>query len=90
MLFRSVLRAIREQAQEKPGYLAWLRRHWQLTAISTCSLLLAVGLTFVEHSDQPDPVMLLAQQVSVSPDYQVISHLDELLASEENSVWLEK
>lgn len=87
---RNVLRAVRGEAQAKPGLLAWLRRHWQLTAISTCTLALAIGFAFVEQPSQPDPVMLLAQQVSVSPDYQVITHLDELLASEENSVWLEK
>jgi len=39
---------------------------------------------------QTDPVAVLAQQVSASPDYQVINHLDELLASEETSVWLDK
>jgi cytochrome c-type biogenesis protein CcmH/NrfG len=39
---------------------------------------------------QPDQVAVLAQQVSASPDYQVINHLDELLASEETSVWLDK
>lgn len=87
---RNVLRAVREEAQAKPGVFAWLRRHWQLTAVSTCTVVLAVGLALFDQSSQPDPVMLLAQQVSVSPDYQVISHLDELLASEENSVWLEK
>jgi hypothetical protein len=89
---RNVLRAIREEATAKPGLFAWLRRHWQLTTASTCAVALAVGLTFVEQSPKPDsdPVMLLAQQVSASPDYQVINHLDELLASEESSVWLEK
>ena len=34
-------------------------------------------------------MLLLAQEVSVSPDYQVISNLDELLDSERNSIWLE-
>jgi hypothetical protein len=37
-----------------------------------------------------EQVNVLAQQVSTSPDYQVITHLDELLASEETSVWLDK
>jgi cytochrome c-type biogenesis protein CcmH/NrfG len=42
------------------------------------------------QASQPDQVAVLAQQVSASPDYQVINHLDELLASEETSVWLDK
>jgi hypothetical protein len=41
-------------------------------------------------SSQTDVAVVLAQQVSTGPDYQVINHLDELLASEETSVWLEK
>ena len=35
---RNVLRAIREEEQERPGFFAWLRQHWQVTAISTCAL----------------------------------------------------
>jgi hypothetical protein len=87
---RNVLRAIREEAQEKPGFFLWLRRHWQVTAISTCAVTLAAGFALLQQpSRQPDSVLLLAQQVSVSPDYQVISNLDELLDSERNSIWLE-
>lgn len=89
---RNVLRAIREESPAMRGLFGWFCRHWQLTAASTCAVALTVGLTFVGQSPKPDPdpVMLLAQQVSASPDYQVINHLDELLASEESSVWLEK
>ena len=36
-----------------------------------------------------DSLLLAAQEVSTSPDYLVISNLDELLDSERNSVWLE-
>ena len=36
-----------------------------------------------------DPQLLvLAEKVSNSPDYRVIGHLDELLDSEHNSIWL--
>lgn len=97
---RNVLRAIREEAQEKPGALLWvrtrlevLRRHWQMTAVTAtgaCAVAVALVVTFGPSSlHQPDPDLLLVQQVSVSPDYQVISNLDELLDSERNSVWLE-
>lgn len=86
---RNVLRAIREEEQEKPGFILWLRRHWQVPAFSTCALAVAATFFVMQEARQPDPVMVLAQQVSASPDYQVISNLDELLDSERNSVWLE-
>jgi hypothetical protein len=87
---RNVLRAIREEAQEKPGLLLWLRQHWQLAAVSACVMVAAsFALVQSQSPQQPDQVMLLAQEVSVSPDYQVISNLDELLDSERNSIWLE-
>ncbi len=89
---RNVLRAIREEAQEKPGFFLWLRLHWRVAAVSTCSVALAASFALRQMRQterEPDPVMMLAQQVSVSPDYQVISNLDELLDSERNSIWLE-
>jgi len=86
---RNVLRVIREEKQEKPSFISWLRRHWQVPAFSTCALAVAASFFVVQQTRQPDPVMELAQQVSVSPDYQVISNLDELLDTERNSVWLE-
>lgn len=86
---RNVLRAIREEAQEKPGFLFWLSRRWQVAAIGICALAVVASFAVIQQARQPDPVMLLAQEVSVSPDYQVISNLDELLDSERNSVWLE-
>ena len=87
---RDVLRAIREEEQEKSGFFFWLRRHWLVTSASTCTAAVAAFFALPQLSPrQPDPVLLLAQQVSVSPDYQVISNLDELLDTERNSVWLE-
>ena len=86
---RNVLRAIRGGAPEKRGVFGWLRLRWQVAAVSACVLIVA-GFALTPRVDQPDhTTMLLAKQVSQSPDYQVISHLDELLASEESSVWLE-
>jgi len=87
---RNVLRAIREEQQEKPGLLTRLQWRWTLLGANVCILLLAVAFAFHHPQRQPDTVALLAQQVSASPDYQVINHLDELLASEETSVWLDK
>jgi hypothetical protein len=86
---RNVLRAIREEQQEKVGFLLWLRLHWQMAAASACALAVAASFAVNQQTRLPDPVMVLAEQVSASPDYQVISNLDELLDSERNSVWLE-
>jgi len=90
---RNVLRAIREEKQEKPGFFSWLRRPWQVTAIGTCTVAVVASVAFVMQPQiqtrQPDPVLVLVQEVSVSPDYQVISNLDELLDTERNSIWLE-
>ncbi len=87
---RNVLRAIRAEAPEKRGVFWWLRTRWQLATVSACVVILAV-FALTPRVEQPDQTaMLLATEVSQSPDYQVISHLDELLASEESSVWLEQ
>jgi hypothetical protein len=98
---RNVLRVIREEKQEKPGLFALLvgrtpSRVWRgvLLGASACVLLVVSGMA-LRHPTRPaapqsDAVIVLAQQVSTSPDYQVINHLDELLASEETSVWLDK
>ncbi len=86
---RNVLRAIREEARDKMGIFGWLHARWQVVAVGACVLIVA-GIALVPSAEQPDTAtMLLAKQVSQGPDYQVIIHLDELLASEENSVWLE-
>jgi hypothetical protein len=107
---RNVLRAIRDEKQEKTGHFGrvWARLfggsgqspalYWRWALLSaSASILLAVSAFSLHHASQPakqqaqaDQVIVLAQQVSTSPDYQVINHLDELLASEETSVWLEK
>ena len=107
---RNVLRAIREEKQEKP--LAFrFRWRWLTLSATACGIVVAAIIAF-QHtpvpqaspapvaaqqtqmqeppSAQPDQVAVLAQEVSASPDYQVINHLDELLASEETSVWLDK
>ena len=85
---RNILRAIRAAQPETVGLFAWLRARWALTALGV-SMLAVFAVVAVERSARPDPLLVLADQVSASPDYQVISHLDELLDSEHNTVWLE-
>ena len=85
---RNVLRAIHESQPETVGIVAWLRLRWKFAAIGL-SFAAVVAMVSVERAERPDPLLVLANQVSMSPDYQVINHLDELLDSEQNSVWLE-
>src|SRR5258708_4483307 len=71
---RNVLRAIREEAQEKPGL--WARvfaRHpwrWALPSACACVLLVVSGVAFhhttqsPQQQSQADQVTQLAQQVS--------------------------
>ena len=89
---RNVLRTLRTTDQEPglaAGLLGWLRARWTLAA-ATAGLVAILATVAIQRSvERPDPLVVLANQVSTSPDYQVISHLDELLDSEHNSVWLE-
>lgn len=85
---RNVLRALREQEHEKETAFTWLARHWRSAAAVACGLALIGGLA-TQWAEPADEIELLAEEVSASPDYAVISQLDELLASEESSVWLD-
>lgn len=92
---RNVIREVRNLRQEQPGFFAWLRSHWQLTAIGTCAALMLAG-TFLKSTtsersvvDDQQQLIAMAATVSESPDYHVIAHLDELLDSEESSIWLD-
>lgn len=86
---RNVLRAIREEEAAPQGWLARLVAHWRTVAVAAAAVVVIAGGAFFYPQPQPDPLVALARQVSVSPDYQVITHLDELLDSEQNSIWLE-
>jgi anti-sigma-K factor RskA len=88
---RNILRSIREAGPERPGFVVWLRARWKFAtlAVSAVAFAAVVAGVKVERAERPDPLLVLAGQVSASPDYQVINHLDELLDSEQNSVWLE-
>jgi len=102
---RNVLREVRNLRQEGPTFWSWLKRHWQVPAMTMAAFVLAAGALFEENQGRAahsfttkalstpaameDPQLLvLAEKVSNSPDYRVIGHLDELLDSEHNSIWL--
>jgi hypothetical protein len=89
---RNVLREVRQLQQERPGIAGWLQRHWRWQAPAlACALAAMLAAAFlVEPKVDEDPEMIaLAEDVSASPDYDVIHDLDELLAWEESSVWLD-
>ena len=91
---RNVVRAARELTRREksgvaPGVVRWLRSHWAVAAVGACSVVVS-GLIFIPRpAPQAEQINLLAEQFSTSPDYQVVNHLDELLDSEKNSVWLD-
>ena len=88
---RNVLREVRGLSQEQPRFFATLRSRWQLTLATVAAgcVIAAVTSQFIADSGQADQLAVIAQQVSDSPDYYVINDLDDLLASEESSVWLD-
>ena len=91
---RNVLREVRGQKQEEPGFFALLQRRWHFAVAATAvaSVVLGAGWQYWQadfSGRNSDQLTVIAQQVSDSPDYDVISDLDELIATEDNSVWLD-
>ncbi len=90
---RNVVREVREMRQESHGVFATLRRHWQFTTAAAALCVAAVTASQFIGSDsqdrQVDSLMAITEQVSDGPDFYVINDLDDLLASEESSVWLD-
>ena len=71
-----------------------LSRHWRFTAASAAIGCVAALAAFqfvgnVSQTRQIDSLVAITEQVSDSPDFYVINDLDDLLASEESSVWLD-
>lgn len=93
MFSRNVLREVRELQQERPSVLAWLRKYWQIPAAAAFSIVVGFNLVSprneMPQQQDTDRLLVMAKRVSESPDYLVISHLDELLDSEQNSLWLD-
>jgi hypothetical protein len=47
---RNVLREVRNLRQERPSFWRWLRRHWQIPAVTLAAFALAVGAVFEENA----------------------------------------
>jgi len=98
---RNVLREVRSMEQSRPGVFAaasalfrsWFP-HWRMAMTSACAAGLAFGAFLMERDREANleehrQIAAIAERVSASPDYQVINHLDELLDSEKDAVWLD-
>ena len=102
-LSRNILRAIRQEEDARPalslprGFLFRLarslrRRTWQIAIAGTCvvaALITVAPTAFVRHHHSAPVPTGFARQIVGNPDYEVINHLDELVADEENSLWLD-
>lgn len=99
---RNVLRAIRLESQEQgaltsrsflsQAFKSLHRWTWQLAIAGTCvvaALITVVPSLFVRHHQSAPVEATLAPQIVGNPDYEVIKHLDELVADEESSLWLD-
>lgn len=88
---RNVLRAVRNESERsRGGFLGWITARWRFaTALgSVAALFIIVAVTLdlqAPRQANSEPVMVIAE----NPDYEVIADLDNLLASEDNSLWLE-
>ena len=90
---RNVLREVRTLRQEKPGVFESLRRNWQLVSACAAAVVIAALVALQQRAPEADPLAAIteqvAEEVSASSDYLVITELDELLAFEDNDVWLD-
>jgi hypothetical protein len=71
---------------------------WQFALTGACAIAAVAAITtmvpgfpttFVRHHHTADLQSGLAKQIVGNPDYEVIKHLDELVADEESSLWLD-
>ena len=91
---RNIVREVRALPQERPGLFGMLRRNWRLTMAGAAVGCVAALAAFqfsgnVAQTRQLDSLVAMTEQISDSPDFYVINDLDDLLASEESSVWLD-
>lgn len=97
---RNILRAVRQAEQERPAIRGRFSRliralnrwTWQTAIACTCvaALLIGAGPVPFMHRRHSEPVQTkTARQIAGNPDYEVIKHLDELVADEESSLWLD-
>jgi hypothetical protein len=83
---RNVLREIR-QARQQPGIIAWLAVRWRVASLFAATAVLALAL--VTQGINPGDADSSAALIADSSDYDAITNLDELIAYQDTSVWLD-
>ena len=96
---RNVLRTIRQEQEDRPVRSFFFRLNrslhrlsWQLAIAGTCAVALLVTVapyTLMRHHHRAPTPVSYAGQIVGTPDYEVINPLDELVADEESSLWLD-
>jgi anti-sigma-K factor RskA len=95
---RNVLRTLRQEEEAQPrmgrAFFSKLRRWaWRTAIASVCAVAALIAVfpnTIVRHHHAAPVETGIATQVADNPaDYEVVKHLDELVADEESSVWLD-
>lgn len=91
---RNVLREIRHSKPGVAGVFSLLRKRWQLaSACALAAILLGAGVFRLAPHKSPISAVTQnspsANDVNKAGDAEVVAHLDELVAYEENSIWLE-
>lgn len=97
---RNVLRQVREQKEADTGFLTRVLHLFRRPVLAGAALavVLSAGVLMWRSSTGPETLAVVpdakesqpvAQELVSSPDYEVIIQLDELLAYEKNSVWIE-
>jgi hypothetical protein len=98
---RNVLRALRSELDHPAPQSLWERMQSWLSlpnrriSLGVSGLMAALCLSSVlllpstHETRRQDHINQIAQVIAASPDYGVISQLDELLASEEVNLWIE-
>lgn len=100
---RNILREVRKTGQGGPlkrmlVFLANVRRSLsspaRIALVGGLAAAAAVGTMLVEqreatHKRERQDIVKMAEYVPTSADFQVINHLDELMDSEKDTVWLD-
>ena len=99
---RNVLRAVRQEEDARPVHTFFSRLGrstrplhrwtWQVAIAGTCAVALLITFgpgTLVRHHRRAPAQVKFVRKILVNPDYEVIKHLDELVADEESSLWLD-
>jgi len=100
---RNVLRAVRQEEDARPvrTFFSRLGRStgslhrwtWQVAIIGTCAVVLLITVgpgALIRHHRRAPAQARFVRQIVGNPDYEVIKHLDELVADEESSLWLDE